>query len=117
MYAISDIPYKDGEWYVYYRIPNESGVWTSPKAFGGGWSEKTAYEQSGMEIAQNRAPQYEGATEVAWTNQSIQPGSAWEPWTGAEYLEPPGPGNTCIAPLTAAGYASPGNAADAGYCP
>lgn len=115
MYAISDIPYKDGEWYIYYRIPSGSGVWTAAASFGGGWSETTRHEESGMEVVQGQQPLYEGDDEVAYTNNSIQWGTpGWNgAWPGAEYFSEPG--STCIVPLSGAGYASPGNAAE-GAC-
>jgi hypothetical protein len=114
MYAISDIPEKNGRWYTYYRIPNESGVWTVNKSYGGGWSKLMYAQASGMEAADSEAPSYEGAEETLWTNGSIEwPVKTGGGWTGAkswaEY------GNTCIQALTGSG-AGPGNDALA-TCP
>lgn len=107
MYAISDLPEKNGRWHTYYRIPNESGVWTEFTSYGGGWSTEMYEEEAGMEAADYYAPSYEGAEETAYTNYSIQwPLTKGYNWTGAyswaEY------GNTCIQALTGSG-AGPGN--------
>jgi hypothetical protein len=94
MYAISDIPEKNGRWYTYYRIPNESGAWTAfASTYGGGWSTTMLEEQSGMEVADTQAPSYEGAEETLWTNGSIEwPVKTGGSWTGAyswaEYSQP-----------------------------
>jgi hypothetical protein len=97
MYAISDIPYKDGEWFIYYRIPSESSVWTEARAFGGGWGDVALEEESGMEAATNIQPSFEGSTNTANTNVSITPFEGWTNWTGVHYFAEAG--NTCINPL------------------
>jgi hypothetical protein len=107
MYAISDLPEKNGRWYTYYRIPNESSVWTVFTSYGGGWSTEMYEQESGMEAADYYAPNYEGAEETLYTNSSIEwPVKNGYNWTGAnswaEY------GNTCIQALTGSG-AGPGN--------
>jgi hypothetical protein len=112
MYAISDLPEKNGLWHTYYRIPNESGVWSEfGSTYGGGWSTEMYEENAGMEVSDTEAPYYEGAEETAYTNYSIQwPLKNAYNWTGAdswaEY------GNTCIQALTGSG-AGPGNNAEA----
>jgi hypothetical protein len=111
MFAISDIPTKNGDWHTYYRIPNESGVWTEFASYGGGWSPEMYEEEAGMEAADTEAPNYEGAEETLYTNSSIEwPVKNGYNWTGAyswaEY------GNTCIQALTGAG-AGPGDNAEA----
>jgi hypothetical protein len=84
MFAISGIPEKNGNWYTYYRIPNESNHWTAFKSYGGGWSTKMLGEEVGMEAADNVAPSYEGADEVLYTNSSIEwPVKNGYNWTGA----------------------------------
>ncbi len=104
MYAISDIPEKNGHWHTYYRIPNESSVWSEGPTYGGGWSAKMTGQQSGMEAATETEPIYEGAEQTAYTNKSIIPYEGWVNWNGAElYAEE---GNTCIQQLGSA----PGNA-------
>jgi len=97
MYAISDIPEKNGNWHTYWRIPNESGSWSEGPTFGGGWSTKMVSQESGMEAATETQPSYEGSEETAYTNKSIIPYEGWVNWYGSEYYAEEG--NTCIAPL------------------
>ncbi len=97
LYAISDLPEKNGNWHTYYRIPNESGVWSPGPTYGGGWSKTMLEQESGMEAATEIEPSYEGSEETAYTNTSIIPYEGWYNWTGAKYFAEEG--NTCIQPL------------------
>ncbi len=96
LFAISDLPEKNGNWHTYYRIPNESSVWSEGPTWGGGWSAKIHEEEAGMEAAAEYEPSYEGKSETAYTNTAISPlYDNWYNWTGAvneaEY------GSTCVA--------------------
>jgi len=93
-YALSDIPEKNGRWYTYWRIPEESSSFSAGETFGGGWSAKTAGGEAGMEIADESQPTYEGMTETAWTNTTIYPPPDESNWTGASSwgME----GSTCV---------------------
>jgi hypothetical protein len=106
MYAISDLPERNGKWHTYYRIPNESGVWAEGPQFGGGWSAKMRQEQSGMEVIQNQQPIYEGATLTAVTETNLEANRT--NWVG--YTAFAESGSTCILPLTGE-FAAPGNVA------
>jgi hypothetical protein len=107
LFAISDIPTKNGDWHTYYRIPNESGVWTEYASYGGGWSAKMHEEEAGMEAADTSQPSYEGADATLWTNESIEwPVKSGGSWTGATPWSESG--STCITPVTGVS-AGPGN--------
>jgi hypothetical protein len=105
-YAISDIPEKNGLWHVYYSSPPGYTGWNNWAEYGGGWPTKLTVEESGMEIATEVQPSYEGSSEVANTNTSLVPYNGWFSWSGVKEYRQSG---TCILPLPPGEGQGPGN--------
>lgn len=106
-YAISDLPEKNGLWHVYYSSPPGYTGWNNWAEYGGGWPTKMNQEESGMEVAAEVKPWYEGSSETAYTNVNLTPFEGWSNWYGAKlYAEY---GSTCILPLPPGEGEAPGN--------
>ncbi|HEX3391403.1 MAG TPA: hypothetical protein VHS55_02460 [Solirubrobacteraceae bacterium] len=106
-YAISDLAEENGLWHVYYSSPPGYTGWNNWAEYGGSWPRSMSYEESGMEVATEVKPSYEGSSETAYTNESLTPYVGWSNWYGARLFAESG--STCILPLPPGEGEAPGN--------